>query len=174
MDFNKETPTRSFLIQGQTFAIPAPFVAGHTCSGQEAGVLNQILAENTRNNWAERVKKANEEGTFDQGKMQADIDEYLETYEFGVRRGRGPVDPVEREAFSMAKEIVRNALRQKGFKLADIDVEQINSLAEQAVEANPDITKEAKRRVEQRGKIAAESIDLSGLTAPEEAQEEAA
>lgn len=153
MDFNKETPTGAFIIQQKTFQIPRPFSEGHVCTNSEAGVLNQILAENTRNNWSDRVKKAVEDESFDQAKMQAEIDEYLENYDFGVRRGRGPTDPVEREALNMAKDIVKNALREKGFKLADVDTDDINRLAEEAVAANPDITKEAKRRVEQRAKL---------------------
>ena len=153
MDFNKETPTGAVIIQGKSFQIPRPFSESHVCTSSEAGVLNQILAENTRNNWGDRVKKAVADESFDQAKMQAEIDEYLENYDFGVRRGRGPTDPIEREALNMAKDIVKNALREKGFKLADVDTDDINRLAEEAVAANPDITKEAKRRVDQRAKL---------------------
>ena len=165
MNFNKETPTGAFAIQGKSFNIPKPFTEGHLCSNSEAGVLNQILAENTRNNWASRIKKEVEEETFDQSKMQAEIDEYLENYDFGVRRGRGPSDPVEREALNMAKEIVRNALREKGFKLGDVAVEDINRLAEEAIASNPDITKEAKRRVDQRSKLGLGELDFSSVAA---------
>ncbi len=165
MDFNKETPTGLFKIQDKMFNIPKPYAEGHVCTNSEAGVLNQILAENTRNNWSGRVKKEVEEGTFDQAKMQAEIDEYLENYDFGLRRGRGPSDPVEREALNMSKEIVRNALREKGYKLADVAAEDINRLAEEAIAANPDITKEAKRRVDQRTKLGVGELDLSNLAA---------
>ena len=163
MNFNKDTPTGAFKIQEKIFQIPKPFNEGHVCTTSEAGVLNQILAENTRNNWATRVKKETEKATFDQTKMQAEIDEYLENYEFGARRGRGPSDPIEREALNMAKEIVRGALREKGFKLADVSVEDINRLAEEAVAANPDIMKEAKRRVDQRTKLGVGELDLSSV-----------
>ncbi len=173
MDFNKDTPTGSFAIQSKTFQIPKPFAEGHVCTGPESGVLNQVVAENTRNNWAARVKKDVEEKTFDQAKMQAEIDEYLESYEFGVRRGRGPSDPVEREALNMAKDIVRNALREKGYKLGDVASEDINRLAEDAVASNPDITKEAKRRVDQRTKLGVGELDLSSVGS-EAAEEEAA
>lgn len=163
MDFNKDTPTGSFAIQGKAFAIPKPFAEGHVCTTSESGVLNQILAENTRNNWASRIKKDVEEGTFDQTKIQAEIDEYLENYEFGVRRGRGPSDPVEREALNIAKDIVKTAIRENGYKLADIDVSRINELAEEAVETNPDIMKEAKRRVKQRTELGIGELDLSSV-----------
>ena len=165
MDFNKETPTGQVKIQDMHFDVPRPFAEGHVCTGPEAGVLNQTVAENTRNNWAIRVKKAIEDGTFDQAKMQAEIDQYLEEYDFGVRRGRGPTDPVEREALNMAKDMVRKAIREQGFKLADIETEKINELAEQAVAENPDITKEAKRRVAERSKLTITGVDASAVAA---------
>ena len=165
MQFNKETPIGSVIIQGKNFDIPRPFAEGYVCTGSDAGVLNQTLAENTRNNWAERVKKELEAETFDQVKVQAEIDQYLEEYEFGVRRGRGPADPVEREALNIAKEIVRKAIREKGYKLGDIETDDINRLAEQVIADNPDVTKEAKRRVEQRNKMTAGDMDL-GLSPP--------
>ncbi len=163
MDFNKETPTGSVFVQGKNFDIPKPFAEGYVCTASDAGVLNQTLGENTRNNWAERVKKEVEAGTFDQAKMQAEIDEYLEGYEFGVRRGRGPADPVEREALNIAKDIVRKAIREKGYKLGDIESDEINRLAESVIADNPDVAKEAKRRVEQRNKMTTGDLDL-GLT----------
>ncbi len=139
------------------------------CSGSEAGVLNQILAENTRNNWSTRVGKAVEDATdeapFDHNKMQADIDEYLEGYEFGVRRGRGPVDPVEREALSIAKELVKAALRKAGHKIADVDKSEIDRLALEAIAKNEKITLTAKRRVEERTALGADSLDVSSVTA---------
>ena len=169
MDFNKETPTATFVIQGQNFQIPKPFAEGHACSASDASVLNQILAENTRNNWSTRVqaaiKDATDEAPFDHDKMQADIDEYLEGYEFGVRRGRGPVDPVEREALSIAKELVKAALRKAGHKIASVDVSEINRLAEEAVEKNEKITTTAKRRVEERTALGADSLDVSSVAA---------
>ncbi len=165
MEFNKETPTGSVIIQGKNFDIPRPFGEGYACTVSDASVLNQTLAENTRNNWADRVKKEVEADTFDQSRMQAEIDEYLEGYEFGVRRGRGPADPVEREALNIAKEIVKKAIREKGMKLADIDTEDINRLAEQVIADNADVTKEAKRRVDQRGKMTAGPLDLSSVAA---------
>lgn len=167
MEFNKETPTGEFKVQGEMLTIIKPFAEGHVCTAAEAGVLNQVLAENTRNNWADRVKKALEEGNFDKGAMQAEIDEYLESYDFGVRRGRGPSDPVEREALNMAKDLIRGALRKKGFKIADISTDEINRLADEALVKNPEIAKEAKRRVDNRRNLTsvADDIDLEGIAA---------
>lgn len=164
MQFNKETPTGSFIIQEHAFNIPKPFTEGHRCTASEAGVLNQTLAENVRNNLAKRVKESVDKGEFDHTAMQAEIDQYLEEYEFGQRRGRGPTDPVEREALNIAKELVKKALREQGTKLADVDTADINDLAAQTVEANPAITKEAESRVKKRNEIGNVSLpDLASI-----------
>ena len=173
MEFSKETPTRQFVIQGKTFDVIAPFAEGHACTAAEAGVLNQTLAENVRNNMASRVAKAVEDETFDQAAMQAQIDEYLEEYEFGVRRGRGPVDPIEREALVIAKDIVKDALRKGGYKLADVSTEDINRLAEETVAENPSIRTAAEKRVKEREKIGSVNLKLDLKTPPEESVEAA-
>lgn len=165
MKFTSETPTGSFVIQGVTFSIVKPFAEGHVCSASEAGVLNQTLAENVRNNLSTRVKavqdKAKEEGKpFDQKAMQAEIEKYIEEYDFGVRRGRGPVDPVDREALIIATEEVKNALRENGFKIAEFDTAQIRSLAEDTIEQNPAIMKLAKTRVKQREDMGGITLDI--------------
>jgi len=165
MDFNKETPTGSVTIQTKTFTVYKPFAEGHPCNGPEAGVLNQIIAENLRNNFASIVKKAIDDGSFDQAKMQAKLDEYFESYNFGERRGRGPADPVERETLNIAKDIVKSALREKGHKLADVATEDINRLAEKLAAEQPEITKEAKRRVDQRSKLGVGELDVSSVAA---------
>lgn len=167
MQFSKETPSGAFIIQDHAFQIPKPFNEGHSCTASEAGVLNQTLAENVRNNLAKRVKESVDKGEFDHAAMQAEIDQYIEEYEFGQRRGRGPTDPVEREALNIAKEIVKNALRHQGIKLADVDTADLNDLAAQTVEANEAITKEAASRVKKRNEIGNVSLpDLTSIGQP--------
>ena len=161
MEFSKETPMGQVRIQGKMFDIPRPFAEGHVCTTPEAGVLNQTLAENARNNMAKAVAEAVEDETFDQVKMQARIDEYLEDYDFGARRGRGPIDPVEREAIVIAKDAVRQALRENGYKLADVAAIELNRLVDEAIEGHPEITKEAGRRVKQRQAVNIGSVSLS-------------
>ena len=161
MKFNSETPTAGVQMQGEIFQVPKPYVEGHVLTPGEASVMNQTLAENTRNNFADRIKKAKEANELDAAKMQAEIDSYLEEYEFGVRRGRGPTDPVEREALNIAKDLVRNALREKGHKLADVEADDINRLAEEAIAANESITKEAERRVKARMNITTGELNLT-------------
>ncbi len=160
MEFSADTPKAEVTIQDNAFKIPQPFLEGHKCTGNEAAALNQILVENTRNNFAKRVKTAVENGTMDAGAMQKELDAYLTSYEFGIRRGGGPSDPVGKEANSLAKQIIQNALRKKGFKLADVTSDRMKELVSAALEKNPDIRKEAESRVKRREKLGGEEIDL--------------
>lgn len=166
MHFNSETPTTSMTIQGEIFTVAQPFTEGHPCAKNEAAALNQSLVENIRNNCAKAVKAAKTDGTFDQTKMQAFIDSYVEEYEFGVRGGRAPTDPVERAALDIAKAIVKNALREHSIKVADIDASEITRLAEEVVADNPDIRKTAAKQVADRAKLGA-SVDLSSIASVE-------
>ena len=84
---------------------------------------------------------------------QEEVDAYLEERDSGVRGGCVPIDPIYREALTMAKDIVKNAVREKGFKLASVDTDDIEHLAKEVIADNPDITKEAERRVDQRSKM---------------------
>ena len=164
MEFNSETPTVNFKIQQKIFTIPKPFDEGHVCTAGEAGALNQTLAENTRNSWNTRIKEAVADESFNQEELQAAIDEYLETYEFGVRRGRGPADPVEREALTIAVGMVKEALRRKGWKIADVAADDISRLAEEAIAADENITKIAQRRVAEKAELGANQLDLSSIS----------
>lgn len=168
VQFTTETPVRSVTIQGYDFKIPCPYAEGMTLTIAQAGVLNQTLAENVRNAWADRIKKLKETATddspLDQKAVQGQIEEFLEDYEFGVRRGRAPADPVEREKMVIARDIVKAALRKQDFKISEIPADEINRLAEEAIEKNPAIGKEAERRVKNRANISETELDLSTVS----------
>jgi len=161
MQFSAETVQSEVTIQDNKFNVPQPFAVGHVCTENESAALNQILVENTRNNFAKRVKTAVENGTFDQGAMQTELDKYLEGYEFGLRRGGGPTDPVGKEAMSLAKDLIKDALRKKGFKLSDVSTKRINELATEALEKNPNIRKEAEARVKRREKLGDDELEIT-------------
>lgn len=161
MQFNKETPRATATIQGQTYTVPQPYGAGHTLNENEAAALNQLLVENVRNNLSTRVKKAQEDG----GTMpsQSDVDAYVGEYEFGVRRGGGggAMDPVEKEMRSIAREKVKEALRQKGVALKDVSAKDLNAKVEQVVTANEEkLRKVAEKVIKQREAIAGEAIEV--------------
>lgn len=162
--------TTQITIQGLQFDIPQPYAEGHPLTHNEAAALNQVYGENLRNNFAKRVRDAVEKAgnpeAVDVASLQADLDAYVSEYEFGVRRAgtpRGSVDPVEAEAFKIAMETVKGALRANGFKLSDVSTEQKAELAQQLIDSNPQIREEAVRRVEQAKAIGKQTINLANL-----------
>ena len=53
---------KTITIQGVEFTVASPYAEGHTITEAEAKALNQVRAENIRNNCAGLVKAANTEG----------------------------------------------------------------------------------------------------------------
>lgn len=158
MKFTAKTPRNTMKIAGQLFAIAAPFDEGHALTANEASAMNQLLAENIRNNFAKRVKDAD-----DVAGLQAELDNYVKEYEFGVRRSGGgrTGDPVEAEAMAIARSKVKQALQAKGHKLADISASKITELASQALAKHPEWTDLAVQVVSQRDAVA--DVELEGL-----------
>lgn len=171
-DITQETPREAYTIAGETFNVFQPYSAGHILTSGEADALNQTYAENIRNNYAAKVKEAKEAGTFDLEVFQANLDDYMGEYEFGVRRGGGGRvgDPVMAEALSIARDKVREALKKAGHNLKDVAASDVTRLAkdvlngqsqggEQVAEA---IMNAARARVEAQRELG--SIDLGGAT----------
>lgn len=162
-------------IQGHDFNVPVRYAAGHTLTEGEASALNQTYHENLRNNFAKQVKDAKGEAevlTEDQIKeLQAKLDTYAGEYQFGVRTARGPsapADPVGKEAFAIAKEAIKNAIRAKNLKPSDYSAEQIGDLAKQALEKNRDrFYTLAAQRIAERAAIA---DDILGDSTPAPAE----
>lgn len=182
MQLDKNTATKTITIKGAQFVVPAPYTEGHVLKANEADVLNQTLSENLRNNFAstvaDAIEKAGDLSKVDISALQAELNKYVEGYEFGVRRtgsgeGRVVLEPRVRIARDLAKEKVKEAIRAKGKKVSDFPAEQINSLAMQLVEKDARFYEEADRQLKTQQKLASE-IDLSGLSekAPEEANAE--
>lgn len=178
MEFAPDTPTGQFVIQGITLSIPKPFAEGQVLKANEASVLNQTLAENIRNNLADKVGKAEEElkakGADDEAVRKACqelVNGYLAVYSFGVRRAGGrSVDPVEREAYSLAEEQVKAAIRQMGHKITAYK-DMLSDLVEQALADNPGFMKEAKAIVDRRKKATQGVINLKLVPKEPEAAE---
>lgn len=148
MEIAKDTPQRKVVIQGVQIEVASPFAEGHTCTANEAAVLNQVLAENVRNNTAKSVSALNdaagEGNTADPAAVQKLVNEYIASYEFGVKRGGGgTLGATEEERYlrSEARKAVRKALSARGHKLKDIDASEINRLADEALETNADFKK---------------------------------
>jgi DNA repair ATPase RecN len=105
-------------INGMEFELSAPYAEGHTVNAIEARVLNQTRAENIGNNARAKIKEMQ-----DAGKTEDEIREYVAgvdaNYEFtaaGVSASR-KLDPVEREANKIARDLLKAHLATSGRKL---------------------------------------------------------
>lgn len=159
MNFDTNTPRRDVTISGATFQIPAPFAEGHTVTAGEASALNQILSENARNNLAKEFKTALDGGAA-QADLQAKLDEYVAGYEFGVRNGRGPVDPIMTEAKRIATSALSDHYKRNGKSFSKLESEDRDRLVAAAIERNPSILDEARRIVKARKKVVERSLDF--------------
>lgn len=159
-------PREASTIAGETFQVAKPFAEGAslTLTAGLASTLNQVFAENVRNNFAAKVKAAKEAGAFDLAAFQGQLDTYMGEYEFGVRRGGGgrTSDPVAKEALSIVRDLVKAAYAKKGATVSDKDVtakakELLANVEDPKIAA---VLKEAKRRVSTAASIASEDLDL--------------
>ena len=118
--------TKTITIQGVSATITAPYAEGHACTAAEASALNQVRAENIRNNKAKEVKELKEQFGEDEAALTAAVAEivaaYDEAYEFtlaSVGGGRSSMSPIEKEARSIARELISGQLREKGITQKD-------------------------------------------------------
>lgn len=157
--------TKSKLIAGEAFTISTPYSAGHVLTEVEAKVLNQVRAENIGNNMREVVKEAlelKEKGDstkYDQ--LASVIASYDSEYTFSMGGGgTSRLDPVEREAKSLAESYVREDLKKKGRKWAQVPeglteeawVEKRTAVVE-ALMQKDEIIALAKKRVKEKTKV---------------------
>lgn len=138
--------TCEITIQGLAFSAPQPYAAGHQCTEAEASVLNSVLANALRNNFARRVKESvDADGTVSidaQAALQDEFASYASSYTLNARTG----DPVERAAKRIAQDLVRTALNERGQKPSDLAEGVFDSLVAKAA-LKPSVLGEAKRRV---------------------------
>lgn len=154
------TATQTVTIQSQTFQIPAPFLEGHVLKANEASALNQLFAENIRNNFAGKMKAAKDAGQTVPG--QAELDAYASAYTFGARAvvARN-IDPVEKEARSLAWTAIKAALVKKGTKIKSITDEMQEDLITKALDRHPKYREQAKAVVEaRRSAVSVDELDL--------------
>jgi len=163
---------KTVTIAGLSVELSTPYVAGHTLTEAEAKTLNQVRIENIRNNSAKAVKEAGE----DEAKL-AEVKEkilaYDAAYQFSIA-GEGAArvtrDPVEREAYAIAKEFVKAHLAKTGrtFKTVPegMSEDEWKAKVEENIEkvaTSEAVVAEAKKTVAAKSKRMdklAESIDL--------------
>ncbi len=185
---NAENPSthKEITIAGHAFPVLQPYAAGHVVTEAEAKALNQVRAENIRNNMASKVKAAfaTEDRKEDDPTPETIADlvaAYDNAYEFtlaSVGAGRKPTDPVEAEALKIARAIFADWASSKKLTVKAVK-EKIGEDAYNAklaeIAERAETVKEAKRRVEQRTKQASaalDDMDLGDLVPAEEGSEE--
>lgn len=155
-----ENAAQELTIQGKNFSVPVPYVAGPCdLTAGEAAALNQTFAENVRNNFAAKMKQA--AGATPPVELgQADLDEYVDDYEFGKRTGRGPRDPVGTEERRLATTAIKELVATKGKAWKDIPVEKQNELVAKAV-ATGKFREQAERIIADRQNAAKLTDEIS-------------
>jgi hypothetical protein len=138
-DGNSGTAYDQITIQGKNFRVPIRYSAGHQLNDGEAGALNQTFHENLRNNFASKVRDGTEAG-LTQEVLQQQLDDYANDYQFGVRGGGGGYrgDPVMTTAMNIARELVRNAVREKNLDQEDWPASRITQAAKALLEQQGD------------------------------------
>lgn len=174
-----EVPYVSITIQGLQFDVAQPYNEGHALTAGEASQLNQVRAENIRNNFASTVKaaveayrKANnlpEDAEVPTSSLDADdlaekLSKYDDEYVMGVRGGpsgpRTPIDPVQREAYKLAMEKIKVALKKKGIKIDSVSKEQMGNFIQGTLSKYPEILEMAKRRVKEASELALDGLEI--------------
>lgn len=161
--------TKEITIQGLVVPVLQPYTEGHTITAAEAAALNQVRAENIRNNTAKLVKEASKD--LAEGEMLADdvvaslrgkIAAYDAEYIFtlaSVGAGRTVRDPIEAEARKIARGLVSERIREQGLKVKDVAKEKVEE-AIARVAASDKVLAAAKKAVEARNKAGADFADF--------------
>lgn len=134
VNFTEETKRKSITIAKEEYTIAQPFAEGHVCSQNEANALNQLLAENCRNNFAEKVKKGVAEGA---KPAQEEFDAYVAGYEFGIRSVSSS-DPVLKEMRKIVETNLAAWLASKGLSKSKMPKEEYENTIENAIQKNYD------------------------------------
>lgn len=132
VDFTEETSRKNIIIKKVEYTIAQPFAEGHVCTANEANALNQLLAENVRNNFAPKVEKSEVAPT------QEDLDSYVAGYQFGVRSVSSS-DPVEKVMRQLVERKLIEALKARGKNKSSLSSEEFKNAIDAAVEKNRDV-----------------------------------
>lgn len=162
--------TKSKTINGLVFEVNQPYVAGHVITEAEARALNQTRSENIGNNVRAKIKEMQEAGS-DQAAIAAYVSEVDGNYEFTLANvaASRKLDPYEREARNIARELLKNHLAQTGRKLTVAPEGVTDEEWKDKVEAETDriagsegVVAQAKKNVDARQKTADKLMESIG------------
>jgi hypothetical protein len=153
--------SKSITVAGIALTISAPYSAGHAINDAEAKALNTIRAENIGNNVRKAIndlKAGLPEGvelTAEQlAAIQKQVSDYDANYVFEMRTSTGPrvIDPIGKEAVSIARALLSKALADAKITRKDYgDEKYAAKLAE--IASAPAVLDAAKKAVASRGKL---------------------
>ena len=153
------------VIAGVTFKVTPRYAVGHVLTESEATGLNSALIDNVRNNIASKIKTAKKD-TVDLpadevAKLQAELDEYISTYEFSGRKTRASVDPVMKLAFKLAKILISQKFRLQNppVDLKTVSEDWWEKNIPLVLDRHPEIIEEARRRHTQERQVASNLLD---------------
>lgn len=154
--------TKTKLINGVAFEVSQPYSAGHTINEAEAKTLNQVRAENIGNNLRDKIKELCEAGN-EAGARELFAEKdasYVFTFSVGGGGSR-KLDPIEREARAIARDLIKATLANSGRKITVAPEGKTEDEWKEAVEAEVDrisateeVLKVAKKNVADKQKRA--------------------
>lgn len=157
-------------INGVQFELLEPYSEGHVCSAIEARVLNQTRSENIGNNTRAKIKEMQEGDASEQDILDyvASVDADYVFTAAGVSASR-KLDPVEREARKIARELLKEHLANSGRKLTvapegltDEEWDDKVSSEIDRIASDDAVVKAAKKNVEAKQKQAASLAEALG------------
>lgn len=150
-------------IRQHAFSFPARYQPGHPLTEAEAHALNQLLAENIRNNLDGQVAKAIEALPAGQtvlpapvhASLAAKFQDYAARYQFALRApGRERKGPIELELEGLALAKAEEFMVARGLEWEDPAVQQ--TLAEALLD--PELSALARERINHRQRVAQSAL----------------
>lgn len=170
----------ALTIKGHVFEVAddSRVTAGTLLTEGHVAALQQMRRDNIRNNMSRKVEEATKDGAEltneKHAELQSAVNEYANTYEFGVSRtggGGGPrvTDPVEREAREEIGKIIKDAYYAKhNIRLtADLLREAVEQVL--ASDKGEGFRQRARRRVAERERAGDDLLSI-GIPAPQQAE----
>lgn len=151
-------------IRHYDFSLARRYHAGHVLTDAEAQALNQVLAENVRNNTEAWVRKAELEGGGGTAKflspsqladLQARIARYAASYQFRVRTRTRTPSPIDLALDELASGIAESEGRKAGL---DPDGPEVKLRYRQLL-LDPTIQARAREIVAERSQVASLALE---------------
>lgn len=158
------------LIGGIKFSISQPYDEGHVCTQAEARALNQTRSENIGNNVRAKLKEMQDAGKSAE-ELAAFVSEIDQNYVFNLASvsAARKMDPYEREAEKIAKELLKAHLATTGRKLSvtpeGVTEDEWNAKIQSELDrisTSPDVIKVARKNVDAKKKTADTLLESLG------------